>query len=94
MNSKYIGLQFLFYTDYQDFMLTLLYYSPELLLAITDFLNQYWFNVNFSQSPLAIFNFVIVSTNAAVGEFADYCTLFILFIWIVLGSIGIFRMLK
>ena len=42
--NKFLPLQFLFYTDYQDFMVILLYYSPELMLALTDYVNIFWLN--------------------------------------------------
>lgn len=36
INIKYLSMQFLFYTDYQDFLFLILYYSPELILALID----------------------------------------------------------
>lgn len=33
--------QFIFYTNYQDFCLIVLHHSPELVLALTDFITVY-----------------------------------------------------
>jgi len=39
--NKFVPFQFLFYTDYQDFISLVLYYSPELMVAVTDYINTY-----------------------------------------------------
>jgi len=92
--NKFLPLQFLFYTDYQDFIVVLLYYSPELMLALTDYINIYWLNSSFNYSPAAVFDIFNDSLNTAVSEFVEYFILFFSFIWAVVIFINIFHLVK
>jgi len=41
ITTTFLPLQFLFYTDYQDFMVLVLHHSPELSMALVDYVNTY-----------------------------------------------------
>jgi len=41
ISTNFFFAQFLFYTDYQDFFVVVLHHSPELMMAVEDFLNSY-----------------------------------------------------
>jgi hypothetical protein len=41
LSTTFFFSQALYYTDYQDFFVVVLYHSPELSLAVTDFVNSY-----------------------------------------------------
>lgn len=92
--NKFLPLQFLFYTDYQDFMTILLYYSPELMLALTDYINIYWLNSSFNYAPSSVFDLFNDSLNTAISEFIEYFILFFSFIWTVIIFVNIFHILK
>ena len=92
--NKFLPLQFLFYTDYQDFMILLLYYSPELMFALTDYINIYWLNSSFNYSPASVFDLFNDSLNTAISEFVEYFILFFSFIWAVVIFVNIFHLIK
>lgn len=92
--NKFLPLQFLFYTDYQDFLIILLYYSPELLLALTDYVNIYWLNSALNYAPAAVFDLFNDSLNTAISEFIEYIIAFFSFIWAIALFINIFHLLK
>ncbi len=94
ISNKFLPLQFLFYTDYQDFMVIMLYYSPELMLGLSDFINSYWMSTVFSFTPAIVFDLFSDSLNTAISEFAEYVILFFFFIWIVVIFINIFQLIK
>lgn len=92
--NKFLPLQFLFYTDYQDFVVILLYYSPELMLALTDFINSYWLNSALNYTPSIVFDLFNDSLNTAISEFMEYIILFFSFVWAVAIFINIFHLMK
>lgn len=92
--NKFLPFQFLFYTDYQDLIVIILYYSPELMLVITDYINLYWVNNVINYTPSAVFDLFNDSLNTALSEFIEYIILFFFFIWGVVFFINIFHLLK
>lgn len=92
--NKFLPLQFFFYSDYQDFISIILYYSPELILAINDFINNYWINTILNYTPNIVFDLFNDSLNTAISEFIEYFILFFSFIWGVVFFINIFHVLK
>ncbi len=88
---KFLPLHFLFYTDYQDFIATLLYYSPELILALNDYINIYWYNSFLNFTPSAVYDLFNDSINSSISEFVEYFILFFFFIWIVVIFINFFN---
>lgn len=91
---KFLPINFLFYTDYQDFIIMLLYYSPELVLALTDYVNIYWINSIFNFTPAIVFDLFHDSINASLSEFTENLILFFLFAWIIAIFINVFNLLK
>jgi hypothetical protein len=92
--TKFLPLQFLFYTDYQDFIVILLYYSPELMIALTDYINIYWINSVFNHTPAIVFDLFNDSINNSISEFTEYLILFFSFIWAMVIFINIFHLIK
>lgn len=92
--NKFLPLQFLFYTDYQDFLIILLYYSPELILALTDYIDIYWINSMLYSTPSAVFDLFNDSLNSSISEFVEYFILFFFFIWFIVIFVNIFQLLK
>jgi hypothetical protein len=92
--NKFLPLQFLFYTDYQDFVTITLYYSPELMLAITDYVNTYWVNNVINYSPSSVYDLFGDSLNSSVSEFIEYFILFFSFIWAAVLFVNVFHIIK
>lgn len=92
--NKFFPLQFLFYTDYQDLIINFLYYSPELLLVLTDYINFYWSNNVVSYAPSVVFDIFNDSLNTAISEFIEYIILFFSFVWCIVIFINIFNLFK
>lgn len=91
---KFLPLQFLFYTDYQDFVVTLVYYSPELILALSDYITLYWSNFSVNYTPSGVYDLFSDSINSSVSEFTEYVFLFFFFVWAMAIFVNIFHILK
>ena len=92
--NKFLPLQFLFYTDYQDYLILLLYFSPELIIALNEYINTYWVNSFFNFTPAIVFDLFNDSLNTAVSEFLEYFILFFSFVWAMVIFINIFNLVK
>lgn len=77
--NKFLILQFLFYTDYQDYLILLLHYSPELILALNDYINIYWIQSTLNYSTAAVFDLFNDSVNSSISEFMEYFSLIFFF---------------
>lgn len=92
--NKFLPTQFFFYSDYQDFILIMLYYSPELILSLTDYLNIYFSNNVLNYTPSIVFDLFSDSLNAALSEFVENLFLFFAFVWGIALFFGLFRIIK
>ena len=80
--NKFFILQFLFYSDYQDYILILIYYSPELILALNDYITIYWLNSAINETPSVVFDLFSDTLNSSISEFVEYFIMFFfLFDW-------------
>jgi len=94
IQNKFLSLQFLFYTDYQDFLVIILHYSPELSLALLDYINIYWTNSISHYTPSIVFDLFNDSLNATFSEFTEYLILFFFFFWLIIFFINVFHLIK
>lgn len=94
INNNFLSLQVVFYTDYQDFMVLVLHHSPELSLALIDYVNTYWINAIINSTPSAVFDIFSDSMYSAISEFLEYFIAFLAFMWMVVIFTGIFRITK
>jgi hypothetical protein len=92
--NKFLPLQFIFYTDYQDYVNTLLYYSPELMLALNDYITLYWSNNVLNYSPAVVFDLFSDVLNSSISEFLEDFILFFIFMWFALLFVNIFQIIK
>ena len=88
LSTTFFFSQALYYTDYQDFFVVILYHSPELSLAVTDFVNSYWFNAAISYAPTAVFDVFSDSLNSSIDELVKYMLMFVAFIWVYVFVLG------
>lgn len=93
-SNKFLSLHFLFYTDYQDFLIVLLYYAPELVFALTDYINIYWINNVSNYTIGAVYDTFSDILNSTVSEFVEYFFSFAFYAWIIIFFIDIFRLIK
>ena len=92
--NKFLPFQFIFYTDYQDYLTTLLYYSPELAFALIDYINLYWSNNVLNYSPAVVFDLFTDTLNTSISEFVEYFILLFFFIWLTILFISVFTIVK
>lgn len=74
------SLPSLFYSDFQDLITTIAYYSPELIFGTRDSISTFWLNSAVSHSPAASFDTYQDLTGTAYSEFTDYLTSFLAFV--------------
>jgi hypothetical protein len=92
--TTFLPLQFFFFTNYQDFIFIVLQHSPEISLAILDFLNIYWVNYTLNSIPSTVFDIFNDSTSSSLSEILDYFFVFFTFAWGVVIFLNIFRINK
>ena len=88
----FIALPFLFYSDFQDYISTVSYYNPELILGIRDFIALYWFSLTVSTNPASSFDVyqdVLVSVQS---DFTEYLSAFLPFIVSVTSVVPVTRL--
>lgn len=86
ISNNFFFSQFLFYTNYQDFIATIVHHSPELTLAFDDFVNSYWLSYVVSYLPSAAFDVFSDSLHSSVAEFMDFMMMFVVFVWLLIFS--------
>lgn len=91
VNNNFLLTQTLFFTDYQDFFILLLYHSPELVFAINDYFLLYFTTNLVNQTPSIVFDTYSDSLNITFSEFLEYFLLFCVFIWLSLLFLFSFR---
>lgn len=91
---KFFNLQFLFYTDYQDFLLLLTFYSPELILALSDYIEFYWLKSVFNYTPAIVFDSFHDSITSSISEFVENLVMFFFFIWVIVIMVNVFNFFK
>lgn len=75
-----LQLPYLFYADFQDLVATLVYYSPELVIALRDLIVTQWLNASLITAPALVFDSYQDSTSASNSEFTEYLVAFLPFI--------------
>lgn len=89
-NSSF-ALSFLFYADFQDWTAILIYYTPELLLPMQNFIVKFWEAATLSSNPAAAFDVYQDTTGSNNSEFLDYLASFIPFIFYSLTLVSLIR---
>lgn len=92
LNIKYVFAQFLFYTDYQDYFLILLYYSPELILSLTEFFTTFFDNGVFNYQPSTWTDLFNDQLSLNVSEFTEYLILLVYYFWFIVFFVNVFRL--
>ena len=67
--TRFLPLQFFFYTDNQDFIAMTLQYHPELVKAVDDFITFFWTNGVSHFAPSAVFDLFSDSNLSTLSYF-------------------------
>lgn len=94
LSTSFLTLQILFFTDYQDFILVILHHSPELSLALYDYVSIYWLNSTSYVTPSSVFDVFSDSLNFSLSEFVEYFIAFLMFVWNIILFVGVCRITK
>lgn len=94
LNVKYLNMQFLFYTDYQDLLFLILYYSPELVLVLVDYFSLYFDSYIFDYQPGAWSDLMNDSLNTNITEFTEYLLLLVYYFWFIVIFFNVFRLIN
>jgi hypothetical protein len=87
------SLPSLFYSDFQDLITTVTYYSPEVVIAMHDLVSSYWLGSATHRSPSASFDLYQDLTATVYSEFTDYLIAFSPFVVYVVLLVSIARVI-
>ena len=94
IHVNFLPMEYFFYSDFQDLMPLLLYYSPELMLSIVDLLNTTFVQSMLYHTPSIVYDLFSDSLTSALSEVTEHFLLFIIFFWILLFFVNIIRLIK
>ena len=84
-------ISLLFHSDYQDLLVTLVYHSPELVLALSEWASHVFNSNALNSAPSAVFDSYQDNPNLSLSEFVEYVILFLMHTWLILLSFNVFR---
>jgi hypothetical protein len=93
-SNLFFYLPLLFYSDFQDLVTTITYYSPELIFGTRDSISTYWLNPAVGHTPAASFDTFQDSTGTTNSDATDYLSSFPHFVFYVLMLAGITRVVS
>ena len=79
--NVFLITQLLFFTDYQDFLVSLIHKNPELIFALQEYINSYWVNSATGSAPSTVFDTFSDTLPSMLSEFLDYVVALYLFVW-------------
>jgi len=71
-----------------------LYYSPEVILVLNDYVTIFWLNSALNYTPSVVFDFFSDSLNSSLSEFVENIILFFIFIWFIVILVNVFQITK
>ena len=78
--SLMLQLPHLFYSDFQDLISTIIYYSPDLAFSLHYMIVEYWLSCVMLAAPALVFDSYQDVTSASNAEFTEYMIAFIPFL--------------
>lgn len=76
VDNNLVSSNFLFYTNYQDFFVLILFYNPELVPVLVDFINNYWILNSFNLSTSFVYDLFSDKLFLASSVLINYFILF------------------
>lgn len=92
--NRFLILPFLFYSDFQDLLVLMIYYTPELVLGLKATLALFSTNASFVSVPASVFDSYQDSTGATGSELTEYFHAFFPYIFIITALITTIRLIK
>ena len=89
--SLMLQLPHLFYSDFQDLMSTIIYYSPDLVFSLHLMISEHWLGGTMLVAPALVFDSYQDVTSASHAEFTEYMIAFIPFLSYTLLLISTIR---
>ena len=82
----------LFYLDYQNFIVLMVYHNPELTIALNEHYTQDYYSLTLEHNPSTLFDVYNDNLNISTSEFLEHFFLFFIFIWLTVLSFFNFRL--
>lgn len=79
------------HSDYQDWVSTLMYHSPELVIAIHDWSALVFSSNTYASSAVAVFDLFRDTPSFKIAEFVESCVLLMGYVWLSILSISVLR---
>ena len=92
--NTFLLTQFFFFADYQDFIVSVLHHSPELTIALLQYIHIYWLNFAVNVTSSVVFDVFSDSLPSFLSEFLEYSTAFFLFTWSAVYALSPLAVLK
>jgi len=92
--NVFLLTQLFFLTDFQDFVVSILHHSPELTIALSTYVRNYWTNFSVNVTPSTVFDVYNDALPSVLSEFLDYNTAFFFFTWSAIYAISPLTALK
>jgi len=90
-DNVFLPFNFLFYTNFQDFLSLVSFYSPELTLVIMDYINLYWLENSFQSSINVVYDVFSDRLFIIASQLVSYFILFFVYIWLIVLFFSVFR---
>ena len=87
-------LSLLFHADYQDWIVTLVYHSPELIFAFSDWISLVFHANSMGTNSNAIFDVTQDIPNTKISEFVESFVMLLVYIWVIVLTINTLRLRK
>ena len=96
MNFSTLNFWFisLFYTEYQDTLMLILYYSPELTLALNDAFFYLYHTTVFNYVVNSRSDIYLDTLNSHLSEFMENFIMLFLYVWLLIFSLTYFRLIN
>ncbi len=85
---------FFFFSDYQDLISLLVFYNPELLLALNTYIELFWTDSFFQTHIVSMYDFFPDCFYKIISEFLENIFLFFIFAWFVVITVHVCSLLN
>ena len=92
LNITYAMHGFLLHADYQDWVTTLIYHAPELILAIHDWNSLVFSSNTYAASAGAVFDVFQDTPSSKISEFVESFVLLLGYVWLSTLAINVLRL--
>lgn len=94
ISNTFLPVQVIFYTDYQNFPALLLQSSPELMLALNEYVDTYWTDGVARYVPSVVFDYINEQNLTRLSDGLDVLVLFVPFTLLLTLVNSVMRLAK